>query len=283
MQNDYAQDFDLIRHAAQEAGKLALSYWGRSIEKQRKADGSEVTEADYAVDALLAEQLKRARPAYGWLSEESAEHIERLRARRVWVVDPIDGTRAFIQGRDDWVVALALIEDHVPVLAAVVNPVRGETFEARAGAGTFLNGRKIHASKQSSLSGARLTITDSLLKPSRWRRPWPPVTSVVANSIIYRLALVASGTADATFAPKPKWEWDIAAGALLVSEAGGIVTDPCGFPLKFNSSEAKVPGYVAAAPKLHHILVERMSDALDGAPAARDQPTFDRNGSKVES
>ena len=273
MQNDYAQDFDLIRHAAQEAGKLALSYWGRSIEKQRKADGSEVTEADYAVDALLAERLKDARPAYGWLSEESAEHNERLRARRVWIVDPIDGTRAFIQGRDDWVIALALIDDHVPVLAAVVNPVRGETFEARAGAGTVLNGRQIHASEQSSLSGARLTVTDSLLKPNRWRRPWPPVTPVVANSIIYRMALVASGTADASFATKPKWEWDVAAGALLVSEAGGIVTDPCGFPLKFNSREAKVPGYVAAAPKLHHILAERMSDALDGALVAQGHKT----------
>jgi len=273
MQNEYAQDFDLIRDAAQEAGKLALSYWGRPIEKQRKADGSEVTEADYAVDALLAERLKDARPAYGWLSEESAEHNERLRARRVWIVDPIDGTRAFIQGRDDWVIALALIDDHLPVLAAVVNPVRGETFVARAGAGTFLNGRKIHASEQSSLSGARLTLTDSLLKPTRWRRPWPPVTPVVANSIIYRMALVASGTADASFATKPKWEWDIAAGALLVSEAGGIVTDPCGFPLKFNSREAKVPGYVAAAPKLHHILAERMSDALDGAPVAQGHKT----------
>jgi myo-inositol-1(or 4)-monophosphatase len=273
MQDNYAEDFELIRHAAREAGKLALSYWGRSIQKQRKPDGSEVTEADHAVDALLMELLRAARPGYGWLSEESAEHHDRLHSRRVWIVDPIDGTRAFIQGGDDWVVALTLIDDHVPVLAAVANPVRGEIFEARAGAGTFLNGQKIQASKQSSLSGARFTITESLLKPSRWRRPWPPVTQVTANSIIYRMALIASGRADASFATKPKWEWDVAAGALLVSEAGGIVTDPCGFPLKFNSREAKVPGYVAAAPKLHHILAERMSDALDGAPVAQGHKT----------
>jgi myo-inositol-1(or 4)-monophosphatase len=273
MKDDYAQDFDLIRDAAQEAGKLALSYWGRPIERQRKADGSEVTEADHAVDALLAARLRRTCPGYGWLSEESPEHDERLQARRVWVVDPIDGTRAFIQGRDDWVIAIALIEDHAPVLAAVVNPVRGEMFEARAGAGTFLNGRRLRASAQSVLAGARLTVSDSLVKPSRWRRPWPPVTPVRADSIIYRMALVASGAADASFATRPKWEWDIAAGALLVSEAGGIVTDPCGFPLKFNSREAKVPGYVAAAPKLHHILAERMSDALDGAPVAQGHKT----------
>jgi myo-inositol-1(or 4)-monophosphatase len=196
-----------------------------------------------------------------------------LHARRVWVVDPIDGTRAFIQDRNDWVIALALIEDHVPVLAAVVNPVRGEVFEARVGAGVFLNGRRLHASKQGALAGARLVVPESLLKSNRWRRPWPPVTLVWANSIIYRMALVASGEADASFATKPKWEWDVAAGALLVSEAGGIVTDPCGFPLTFNSREAKVPGFLAAAPKLHHILAERMSDALDGAPVAQGHKT----------
>jgi myo-inositol-1(or 4)-monophosphatase len=283
MQDNYSQDFDLIRDAAQEAGKLALSYWGRSIQKQRKADGSEVTEADHAVDELLAARLKGARPSYGWLSEESGEHNDRLHARRVWVVDPIDGTRAFIQDRNDWVIALALIEDHVPVLAAVVNPVRGEVFEARVGAGAFLNGRRLHASKQRALAGARLVVPESLLKSNRWRRPWPPVRLVWANSIIYRMALVASGEADASFATKSKWEWDVAAGALLVSEAGGIVTDPCGFPLTFNSREAKVPGFLAAAPKLHHILAERMSDALDGAPVAQDQPAFDRNRLKADS
>ncbi len=264
MKDNDRQDYDLIRDAAKEAGKLALSYWGRSIKKQRKPDGSAVTEADHAVDALLAARLREARPGYGWLSEESAEHTHRLDARRVWIVDPIDGTRAFLQGLDDWVIAIALIEDHAPILAVVVNPLRREVFEARAGAGAFMNGRRLHASDESVLAGARFTISASLLKPNRWRRPWPPVTPVVANSILYRLALVASGKADASFAPKPKWEWDVAAGALLVSEAGGIVTDPCGFPLKFNSIDAKVPGYVAAAPKLHHILAERMSDALDG-------------------
>ncbi len=274
MRDDYAEDFDLIRDAVQEAGKLALSYWGRSIQKQKKPDGSAVTEADHAVDALLAARLRVGRPGYGWLSEESAEHSDRLKARRVWIVDPIDGTRAFIQGRDDWVIAVALIEDHAPVLSAVINPLRGETFEARAGTGTFLNGRRLRASDQSVLAGARLVVPDSLLKPNRWRRPWPPVTQVWANSMIYRMALVASAKADASFALMPKWEWDVAAGALLVSEAGGLVTDPCGFPLKFNTREAKVPGFLAAAPKLHHILAERMSDALDGAPVAQGHKTI---------
>jgi myo-inositol-1(or 4)-monophosphatase len=269
MTDDRSHDYDLLREAAQEAGKLALSYRGRAVEKSRKADGSFVTEADHAVDALLAARLLGPRPDYGWLSEESAEHEKRLEARRVWVIDPIDGTQAFIQGRDDWVIAIALIEDGAPVLAAVVNPIRGETFEAREGAGAFLNGHRIHASERSLLPGAKIIVPDSLLKNSRWRTPWPPLTQVWAYSSIYRLSLIASAEADASFALKPKWEWDIAAGALLVSEAGGIVTDPFGSPLKFNSAEAKVPGFLAAAPKLHQILAERMRDALEGATVAR--------------
>ncbi len=262
MRDNRSEDYDLLRSAAKEAGAVALSYWGRSIEKGRKADGSAVTEADHAVDALLAERLRGARPDYGWLSEESADHAGRLEARRVWVVDPIDGTRAFIQGRDDWTIALALVEDGLPVLAVIVNPLRGETFEARAGEGAFLNGRKIYASERSELSGARLILTESLLKNSRWRTPWPPVTPVWANSILYRMALVASGQADATFALKPKWEWDVAAGALVVSEAGGRATEPDGSPLRFNSAEAKVRGFLASGEKLHQILLKRIGEAL---------------------
>jgi myo-inositol-1(or 4)-monophosphatase len=262
MRDDRSEDFDLLRAAAQEAARLALSYWGRSIEQGRKADGTAVTEADLAVDALFAGRLRGARPYYGWLSEESAEHEARLQARRVWIVDPIDGTRAFIQGRDDWTVSAALIEDGAPALAAVVNPVRDETFEARAGGGATLNGRPVCVSDRGRLDGSKLLAPDSILKNSRWRTPWPALKPVWANSILYRMALVACGEADATFALKPKWEWDVAAGALLVSEAGGVATEPGGAPLRFNSAEAKVRGFLASGPKLHQILLERMSEAL---------------------
>ncbi len=151
MRDNRTEDFELLRSAAQEAGRVALSYFGRTIEKHKKADGSAVTEADHAVDALVAERLRVSRPDYGWLSEESAEHGSRLEARRVWVVDPIDGTRAFIAGRDDWTVALALVEDGAPTLAAVVNPLRGETYEARAGGGAFLNGRRSARARKTRL------------------------------------------------------------------------------------------------------------------------------------
>jgi myo-inositol-1(or 4)-monophosphatase len=262
MRDNRTEDFELLRNATQEAAWRALTYWGRSIEQGRKADGTTVTEADHAVDALFSERLRGARPDYGWLSEESAEHDTRVTARRVWIVDPIDGTRAFVQGRNDWTVSAGLVEDGVPTLAVVINPVREEIFEARAGGGATLNGRPIHVSDCSTLDGAKVLAPESILKNSRWRTPWPAVKPVWANSILYRMALVACGEADATFATKPKWEWDVAAGALLVAEAGGVATEPDGAPLRFNSAEAKVRGFLASGPNLHQILLARMTEAL---------------------
>jgi myo-inositol-1(or 4)-monophosphatase len=269
MTDDRSRDFDLLRQTARDAAALALGFWGRTIAKERKADGSVVTEADKAVDALLASRLRTARPEYGWLSEESAEHESRLSARCAWILDPIDGTRAFIQERDDWTVALALVEDGAPVLAVVVNPVRAEVFEARAGMGAFLNGQRIHASDRTALAGARIAIPATGSKAWSLPQAWPELTPIFVNSSLYRLALIACAGADISFASKPKWDWDVAPGALLVSEAGGIISDVLGLPLRFNSAEAKVHGFLAAAPNLHQMLMEHLSGALDRSFAER--------------
>jgi myo-inositol-1(or 4)-monophosphatase len=255
---DLSQDFELLRQTAKEAAALALTYWNRPLTPERKADGSVVTEADKAVDRLLAERLRHARPDYGWLSEESLENERRLSARRVWIADPIDGTRAFVKGLDDWTVALCLAEDGAVVLSAVVNPVRNEFYEARAGKGAFLNGQRIHASARQDLEGARVAVSPWPLAKGKWRAPWPGAVPMGINSSIYRLALIASGHADISFALNPKWEWDIAAGALLVSEAGGVIASLSGAPLAFNSVEAKVAASVAAAPALHGKVIERL-------------------------
>ncbi len=261
MADDRSGDFGLLLETAKEAAQLALSFFLRPISTKHKADGTSVTEADLAVDVLIAQRLRSVRPDYGWFSEESAEHASRLTCRKVWVVDPIDGTRAFIQGKDDWTVALALVEDSRPTLAVVANPVRGEIFEAQAGGGAFMNGRRISPSTSSTLAGARIAASDGILKKPIWSEPWPALTPVWANSLAYRLALVARGEIDAAFALNPKWEWDIAAGALLVAEAGGRATAASGQPLVFNTVEAKVQGFLAAAPNLHQMLSERLSDA----------------------
>lgn len=269
MAPDRSSDFALLKAAAKEAAKLALGYWRQPLSIERKADGTAVTEADFAVDALLAKKLKDARPDYGWLSEESAEHERRTGCRKVWVLDPIDGTRAFINGREDWTIALALLEGGIPVLAVVVNPVREEFFEASAGGGAFLNGERIHPSNKNTLEGARIIASDGVLKMPIWRTPWPALTPAWANSLAYRFALVASGKIDAAFAITRKWEWDIAPGSLLVTEAGGTVTLASGKPLRFNTKDAKVQGFLAAGPKLHQMLVERLTGAEENMALAR--------------
>jgi myo-inositol-1(or 4)-monophosphatase len=236
-----------------------MSFWRRPIVQERKADGSPVSEADKAIEKLLAARLKDARPGYGWLSEESPDSAVRLCARRVWIADPIDGTREFLRGGNDWTVALALVEDGAPVLAAVTNPVRQEVFAAEAGKGATLNGEPIFVSGHKELAGARVSIGATSLKNGRLRQPWPGAVPVMAGSLIYRLALIACGRADVSFALNPKWEWDIAAGALLVSEAGGTITDATGAPLAFNSAEAKVKGFAAAPPELHGALLRHLS------------------------
>ena len=130
-----------------------------------------------AVDEMLAARLKEARPAYGWLSEESPEHTARLAASRVWVVDPIDGTRDFLRGGRDWTIALALVEDGAPVLSSVINPVHEEIFEAQAGKGAWLNGHRIHVSRQDRLAGARVAIGRAGFTKGAWRKPWPDASA----------------------------------------------------------------------------------------------------------
>jgi len=263
MADDIANDHALLREAASEAARLALTFWKGPLSTSRKADGSIVTNADLAVDALLESILRTARPDYGWLSEESAEHELRLSRKRVWALDPIDGTRAFVQGRDDWTIALSLLDEGSPILSVIVNPVREETFEARRGTGAFLNGERIAVSDRAEVPGARLSASDGVLKKAIWNEPWPELDTAWAHSLAYRFALVACGRIDAALALNSKSEWDVASGALLVQEAGGAATLPSGKELRFNSPEAKVYGFLAAAPKLHQILVGRLEGAQE--------------------
>lgn len=255
------EDTALLLEAVREAGALALEYFGKSPDSRRKADGTEVSEADLAADRLLAERLRAARPDYGWLSEETPDDGSRRTRARVWMADPIDGTRAFLRGVPEWAVSAALVEDGLPVVGAIFNPAKDQFFHAARGGGAWLNGEPIRVSGACRIAGSHFAVSDKMLTRSYWSRPWPgDVTTRWVNSIAYRLALVASGEADATMSLSRKSLWDLAAAHLLVQEAGGVLTTHDGQELRFDGADLTLPSIVAASPDLHAELLAHTSE-----------------------
>ncbi len=250
-------DFRLLRDLATEAGRIARDYFTRGVKTEFKADGSVVSEADYAVDRFLREKMLAARPGYGWLSEESEDDPGRLSARRVFVVDPIDGTRAFLEGKPQWVVSVALLEDGRPVVGCVFCPMLDEFFAAHSGQGATLNGRPITASRRAELAGSRMVGAKQMFVSPRWPEPWPAVETFWANSIAYRLCLVADGRADACLSLSPKCEWDVAAAQIILEEAGGVLSAHDGSTYAYNQPLPLQKSVVAAGPLLHPQILVR--------------------------
>jgi myo-inositol-1(or 4)-monophosphatase len=216
-------ELELIRAAAREAGELAMRYFRRDPQVWMKAGNSPVTEGDLAVDRLLRERLSAVRPDYGWLSEETADSLDRLSAERTFVVDPIDGTRGFIAGSDEWCVSVAVVEAGRPVAGVLDCPAKGEVYTARAGGGAALNGRRIAVGapeREARVGGPKALIQ---AMPEASRRHFTAVRYV--PSLAYRLAMVASGRIDATFIKANSHDWDLAAADLILTEAGGMVLD----------------------------------------------------------
>ena len=255
--NDYSADLDLIRTAALDAGALALSEREKGLTIRHKDGGSPVTNADLAVDALLKDRLLSARPDYGWLSEETADTPDRLSKSRIFVVDPIDGTVAYMKSKPWWCVPIAVVEDGRPVAAVIHAPMLNETFEATLGGGARLNGHPITASDTDSLDDASVLADARLMEGPQWDEPWPDMRFEKRNAIAYRMALVAAGAFDAAIALTPKWDWDVAAGDLIVHEAGGKVTDHHGRPWLFNRADPRQSSLICSAPGLHPLIVRR--------------------------
>ncbi len=250
-------DETLMIGAVRDAGRLALSFFGNAPRQWTKEDHSPVSEADLAVNDLLRERLQGERPEYGWLSEETADDDSRRECRRVWVVDPIDGTRSFLKGVPHWTVSVALIEDGAPVIGCVFNPAQDELFTAHRGTGAKLNGNEIRVSGCKSIGGCRMMGHAFVFDRKRWRDPWPDMETEVRNSMAYRLCLVASGAWDATFTISSKADWDVAAADLIVSEAGGRVSTHDGGALVYNRPVPRHPTVLAAGPDLHSSLMAR--------------------------
>ncbi len=252
-------DYALLLDAVREAGALARSLAANVPEHWKKDDGTPISHADIKVNELLKQRLCGARPDYGWLSEETQDDPARLARKRVWVVDPIDGTRAFIKGDPHWTVSVALVEDDRPVLGAVFNPMTDEFFDAASGAGARLNGKAITVSDRTALEGARIVMHRFVLKSDKWADPWPPLTVEMRNSMAYRLCLVANAAFDATLVISGKSEWDLAAADLLVHEAGGTVSAHDGHGFRYNQPNSRLPNVLAAGPGLYDTLLQRTS------------------------
>jgi myo-inositol-1(or 4)-monophosphatase len=254
----------LLETAVRAGGRIARDLFeSGDFKKWDKGKGDPVTEADLAVDKYLRETLRAARPDYGWLSEETKDDPARLTKRDVFVVDPIDGTVAFIKHRPYFTICAGVVTDGVPVAGAVFNPMTEECFTARLGNGAYLNGARIRVSDRDALEGCRMLSDKPMLEHPAWNtppnRPWPPMHVETRNSIAYRMALVACGQFDAMMALSSKRDWDLAAAEIILTEAGGIATTHTGAHFAYNRESTIQPSLIAAGPTLHAELLARVS------------------------
>ena len=246
------QDQLLLEEVIREAGALALTYYNSSAKSWNKSDGTPVTEADLAVDEFLKTSLLKDRPDYGWLSEETTDDHQRLARERVWIVDPIDGTRSFVERTGEWCISIALVERGRPILARVFRPLAKDMYGAVPGSGATLNGDVISTTKRSRLENCRMMTRSRALQSPRWQKPWPHMQTGIATSLALRLCLVADGRFDGAIALGNKCDWDLAAGDLIVHEAGGCVTNIDGNRLSYNNEKTRQPGGLIAAGCLLH-------------------------------
>ena len=249
-----------LNAAVRDAGKLALSMFGKPIKQWTKGPSSSpVSDADIAVDVLLRERLTGSRNGVAWLSEETGDDAGRLTARYVWVVDPIDGTRAYIAGQPDWAISAALIEKDRPIAACLYAPALDEFFAARVGAGSTLNGTVIAATPAADLRGLRIAGPQKFLE--RLTSILPPFTKLPrGHSLALRLVRVAQGHCDAAFAGGNSHDWDLAAADLLVHEAGGAITPLTGGAIAYNRPVPRHGMLVAAGRDRHAALIGLLGD-----------------------
>ncbi|MBT3299447.1 MAG: 3'(2'),5'-bisphosphate nucleotidase CysQ [Candidatus Marinimicrobia bacterium] len=240
-------NLNIAINAAKEAGSLIMNYYKADYEIQEKGYHNPVTTADHAADAYLKESLLVARPDYGWLSEETVDSPERLSKKYVWVVDPLDGTKEFIEGVPNFVVSVALVENGFPIVGVLFNPVTKEIFIASKDEGAFLNDKPIHCITKENLN--EMVILNS--RSETRRGLWAPYDGTFGElkpigSVAYKLGLTAAGQADIFASLRPKNEWDICAGNCIVNEAGGKLIDLNGNQRQYNQKNTLItPGLIA--------------------------------------
>ena len=246
---------DEVRSAVVEAGRIAMRYFRQKHARWEKSPGQIVTEADLAVARYLHAALRRDHATDGWLSEETEDDRLRLQRRRVWVVDPIDGTRSFAEGVAEFTISVALLVDDLPVLGFVLNPATDELFEARLGEGAYLNGTRLQATEVASLLEAHIVASKFETRRRGFAALLPTARMSSLGSLAYKLALVAAGRFDGYLSWRRTHDWDIAAAVLLLAEAGGVLTDASGGPIRLNQPDPIHQGLLAAGPVLHPALL----------------------------
>jgi myo-inositol-1(or 4)-monophosphatase len=265
---DLQRELDLAREAALSAGEILERYFrDRGFEIDQKGRDNPVTTADFEADDEIKRLLRASFPEYGWLSEETVDDPGRLSCHRVWIVDPLDGTKEFIKGIPEFVIAIALAEDGHPILGVTYNPIKREMFWCARGSGCYMESgtvlpggpldrlesrsQRVHVTPTSTLEHAIVLASRSETSRGEWKSYEGKLRVNPIGSVAYKLALVAAGRADATFTRTPKSEWDIASGAALIVEAGGRITDIDGSEMRFNKPVVKLKGFVASNALLH--------------------------------
>lgn len=257
--DELARDKALLIETVRDAGALALRMQGTALREWTKGASSPVSEADIAANELIETRLRHATPDHGWLSEESVDDTARLGKRLTWIVDPIDGTRGYLAGRDDWCVSVALVDGAAPVLAAVFAPVTDEFFLAQRKQGATLNGKVLRATSGTGIDFGRMAgpkpMVERLADRGRDITLYPRIASLAL-----RLCRVADGVLDAAFAGGASKDWDLAAADLIVHEAGGRLTEIEGDPILYNRRDTTHGTLIAAGRDRHADLVQRFRD-----------------------
>ena len=260
---DLQREKDTAIVAARMAGNIINDvYQTKYTIDYKRGDNSPVTVADRKANQKIHEIVRESFPEYGWLSEETVDSKDRLGARRVWIVDPMDGTMEFINRIPEFSVSIGLIEGSFPILGVVYNPRSEELFWAIRGEGTWCNGRRIQVPTTTRLKEAKILSSRSETKRGEWNEFRELFTAQPMGSIAYKLACIAKGKADGSFTLVPKNEWDICAGTILVQEAGGQVTTLKDTPILFNQPKTLLQGLVASNGHLHSELMTLITPRL---------------------
>jgi myo-inositol-1(or 4)-monophosphatase len=264
--SDFAREREVAMRAAREAGAIIARYYEQRIEAREKGPDNPVTKADLEANVCIRSHVAAAFPGDGWLSEETADSAERLQHERVWIVDPLDGTKEFIQHIPEFCVCIALVEHGRPVVAVEFNPASQRLYAAVRGGGTTVNDAPARVSTTARVPDAVVLASRSEDKRGEWDPFKDRVHVRLTGSVAYKLAELATGNGDATFTLTPKNEWDICAGSLLVEEAGGLVTDLEGKPLVWNQPKTLRPGMIASNGVLHAGLLALIAEVGRPAP-----------------